>query len=496
MLITESVPASSLGDLGRLDAWYFLSPGAAAARRLDKAKAAGLQSELVGGFADVWAPARFRRVYAADGEAHIGYLRPHDIFRYLPVEVDRLSLKRSKKLENYRVKRGMILQTCSGRNLGPSVIVDRHTAQFALSHDLVRIEVDDARMRHYLSAFMQSKTGQGLLRRDKSGSVIDHITVEHVKAQELPLLDDSDIDRAAELIGKSFALIEEARDELTTALVDYENALPSPDRPSPLRAGWSITSGQLQDRLDSASYDPWVAQIRKELLSAGGVPVAEVADVRKPPGRYKTYYVGADYGIPFLSGTQILQFEVINQRYMASKTFTDPELYKLRAGWSVYQADGRAEEALGLPAFVPEDRAGWAASGHVGRLVPKNGTNPGWLWLAASTWQVQVQIKSLASGSVVDSTYPADMERVIIPPALDVDGTAIEAAWAKFTQARHLKSQATQLIDDAMAALSGVDDEELEIDELQDANQAIGEGIEADEPGEDAVAEESGDEPV
>jgi len=469
VLITGSSSATSLVELGRLDAWYFLSPGAAASRRLDTAKADGLRTRPVGGargFADVWAPPRFKRVYAADGEAHIGYLRPHDVFRYLPVEVDRLSLKRSKHLSRYRVKRGTILQTCSGRNLGPSAIVDRHLEQFALSHDLVRIETGDERLRHYLLAFLQSRTGQGLLRRDKSGSVIDHITPEHVRAQEIPLLDDAQIEEAADLIARSFGLIEGARTELIDTLRAYEEGLPRPGRSGAAKSGWQVGSRSLSDRLDAASYDPWVAQVRQELLAVGGAPVAEAADVRKPPGRYKTYYVGRDYGIPFLSGTQILQFEVINQRYMAPKTFMDPDLYKLRPGWSVYQADGRAEEALGLPAFVPDDRAGWAASGHVGRIVPRNGTSPGWLWLALTTWQVQVQIKSLASGSVVDSTYPADMEQVILPPEQGIDGSAIERAWEKFRQARQLKDAAAKLVDDALAGLSGVGDDALELDEL------------------------------
>jgi len=79
-------------------------------------------------------------------------------------------------------------------------------------------------------------------------------------------------------------------------------------------------------------------------------------------------------------------------------------------------ADGRAEKGLGVVAYVTSDRDGWLASGHVGRLAPNDGIHPTLLWLAARTWQVQVQIKALASGSVVDSTFPADMARVILPP--------------------------------------------------------------------------------
>jgi hypothetical protein len=468
-VIVGSQESSGFSSLGRLDAWYFLAPGAVASRRLDAVKETGVTVRQVGGaqgLGTVWAPARFKRVYAANGEKHVGYLRPHDVFRYLPDEVDRLSLTRTNNLDRYRLKRGMILQSCSGRNLGPSVVVDSHTAQFVLSHDMVRIEIDDERTRNYVAAFLQSRTGQGLLRRDKSGSVIDHITVDHVAAQEIPMLDAHIVDDVAEKVGDALGLIESARTGLTRMLRAYETALPQPARSSRSCDGWTISSQALKGRLDAARYDPWVADIRRQLLEHGGRPVSAVARVLKPPGRYKTIYVGRGHGLPFLSGSQILQFEVINQRHMASRTFKDPAAYELRKGWSVYQADGRAEEALGVPAMVPGDRDRWLASGHVGRLVPERGTNAGWLWLAASTWQVQAQLKSLASGSVVDSTFPRDMETVILPPRLNDDGNRVTRLWANFARARNLQREATGILDEALGTTSGIGEDELEGDEL------------------------------
>lgn len=79
-------------------------------------------------------------------------------------------------------------------------------------------------------------------------------------------------------------------------------------------------------------------------------------------------------------------------------------------------ADGRSEKSLGVPSLVTESREGWVASGHVGGLVPKEGTDPGWLWLAARTTHVSLQLKALASGSVVDSTFPEDAASIVLPP--------------------------------------------------------------------------------
>jgi hypothetical protein len=179
---TTTTSAADLGALGRLDAGYYLAPGAAASRRLARAKAAGLRTvKLAGedGIGVAWQPPRFKRAYAGRGESFVPYLAPHDAFQYLPDDTERLSLKRTANLARYQISRGQILQTCSGRNLGPNVVVDSILARFAVSHDMIRIDIYDEILRYYVVAFLRSNTGQGLLRRDKSGSVIDHITVTH-----------------------------------------------------------------------------------------------------------------------------------------------------------------------------------------------------------------------------------------------------------------------------------------------------------------------------
>jgi hypothetical protein len=470
-VITASTPVNSLRTLQRLDAWHFLAPGAAASRSLESAKAAGVETVRLGGddgLAHLWAPARFKRAYAAEGEESLPYLAPHDIFEYLPEATTHLSKARTKKLEKYQVKRGMVLQTCSGRNLGPSVIVDAMLEQFVMSHDLVRIEIDDERMRNYVVGFMHSLTGQGLLRRDKSGSVIDHITDDHVAAQEIPLFDDSVIDTVADLIGRAYANVEAARSTLAHALEELEASLPHPERKRPAKLGFAVTRSSLTGRLDAASYDPWVERIRNGLTEMGGVAVREVATVLKPAGRYKTYYVGRVYGLPILSGTQVLQSVLVKPQYMSERAFDDVTVYELHEGWSAYMADGRAEKGLGVVAYITRDRERWLASGHVGRLVPKECVNPGALWLAARTAHVQAQIKSLASGSVVDSTFPRDMESVILPPLDRIDGEAIVDAWGKFAEAAALEEEAKALVDRTMAEVSGVDAASAEEAELGD----------------------------
>jgi len=449
-----------MAAFGRLDAWYFLAPGAAAGRRLSAAKANGVQVESLGGpdgLAKVSQPGRFKRAYAGRGEEYIPYLAPHDAFLYLPTEAGRLSLNRTENLDRYRITRGTLLQTCSGRNLGPNVIADSYLARYATSHDLVRIECGDGRIRNWIAAWLRSRTGQELLRRDKSGSVIDHISVGHVSAQEIPMLDDGTVDEAAHLIGEQFRLVEEARTELAEMLREYEARLPCEARHAPPKGGWTVPASGINNRLDAAFHDPWVASVRQSLLDAGGVLAGDVAHASIPE-RYKRIYVGAEHGTPFLSGSNVLQYASPHQQYMSERAVRDSERHKVREGMCVYQVDGRAEKALGVPSLVTRDRDGWMATQHIGRLQPRPGVDPGWLWLASRTWQALAQIKALASGSVVDALYESDMEKVVLPPDKGVDGPAVVASWAKFAQARGAEAEAIALVDARLAEVSGVSD--------------------------------------
>lgn len=456
----ETVSAVSLVRHARLDSRYFLAPGIKAAERVARAKARGVPCVPLGGkdgIARIWQPTRFSKAEASAREDQIGYLRPYDVFEYLPRAADFVSVKRSGDIERCKLKRGMLVQSCSGRNLGPAVFVDHYLAKFAIGSDMIRIEIDDHDLRCYVLAYLQSETGQQLLTQGKTGSVIDHLSRAHVASVEIPLFDHDVRAAIVHKMSESLRLREEARLTLDAALSQYEQSLPKVKRARSEKEGWTIRAKEVTGRLDAASYDPFVVNVRRQLAAQGGVQVASVATVAKPGGRYKTVYVDAAHGRPVLSGTQLLQVRPINLSYMQPRAFKNPTVYEVRKGWLAYQADGRAEDALGLPVMITSDRDGWLASGHVGRLIGKADVDTGWLYLAVRNWAAQIQLKSLASGSVVDSTFPSDMESVILPPRDNVDGKAIQGAWEKFALARRAEDEALSLVEQCLRDTSDYD---------------------------------------
>lgn len=447
-MIIAPVRATSLFEAegNRFDARYFSGP----AVRIRSVLAARGDVELrpiggLGGLGDVTAPSRFKRVYATPGEDYISYLRPYDVFEFLPPEADRLSVSRTPNLDDYRIKEGDLLQTISGRNLGPLTIADAYLARFALSHDMARITIEDETDRYYTLAFLRSPTGQHLLRGDLNGSVIDHITVDQVSAIQVPMIESIRAE-VATLSRDATNLRGQARASLHDSLEQLNAKYPNV-REDPYRVGWTVRAASLGTRLDAAFHSAHVQSVRQRLVVDGGIRLGDVAGIQKPGGRYKTYYVGPNQGTPLLSGRQILQLDVVGAKNISSRSVKADSGYEIRPGWIVFQADGRAEESLGYPSVVTSERDGWFASGHVGRVIPHDLDDTGWLWAAIASEVVQEQIAALACGSVVDALYPETLEDVVLPPRELVDSPGVNAAWDDLAAAAVKAHEATRMIE-------------------------------------------------
>lgn len=445
------IESSLLRENARIDAKYYLSQ-ANRAKFLIR-EAGDMKRRALGDFAHVFQPARFKRVYAVDGEDFVPYLRAYDVFEYLPPAADFLSSRRTANLDSYRIRAGDLLQTCSGRNLGPTTIADKYLAQFALSHDMIRIRIEDNDLRYYTLSFLRSHVGQTLIRSDLNGSVIDHVTVEQIKKLCIPIIEPI-YDEVVRLTREAWFRVNEARCALQQVLdaINARNPVP-PFAPS---TGWEVRATSLGTRIDAAPHSKRIQQIRDSLLDNDGVMVAQIASVSKPGGRPKLIYVDENNGVPYLSGRQILQAYPIGLKYLSRTSLPDGGNYALSEGDVVFQADGRAEESLGYPAMVLGKRVGWFASGHVGRFSPRDVKDAGWLWAATASDVVQTQISALACGSVVDSLYEDPLMGVMLPRVEGDESTTVVKAWGLMAKAEELEDAATELINAQMCQL-GID---------------------------------------
>ena len=432
----------------RLDASFFGDRFVKAHEAFALLEAQGHDIRQLGSIASVWAPPRFARSWAAPEEDGLPYLRPYDVLDYLPEATQRLAAGRNRGIDGLALSSGTILQTCSGRNLGPNTIVDRYLESYSLSHDMVRIDISDEIDRYYTLAYLGSSVGQTLLRRDRSGSVIDHISAQHVGAIMVPFLPDTDRLAIAETMRHGVELREQGRLELRTAVDSVSDGF----KPYDKWVDWRISARDLGGRLDAAFHSPQVQTARSTAREAEDPPIGELASAFLPV-RYKRYYVNSENGRPIVSGRQLLQPNPVNLRHISDRSFSDPAEYELRSGMTIFGAVGRSEGRQAWPALIGEDRDGWLASNDVMRLSPRDGVRPGAVWLGVVAARTQIQIKALSFGSVVDHMNPWDVEAVRVPAVLHRAATAVEEAWGKLSHSTVVIETANRMVDEALEQL-------------------------------------------
>lgn len=311
---TSIVALDELQSSGRLDSTFYLSSGNIASRKVTLAINCGADFFTLGDqeIANIWQPGRNVLCYSSEDEPSVPYLQPYDILEYLPSERSRLSIARSE-VDGLRIHAGTILQTCSGRNLGPLVIADKYLEQFVLGSDLIRIDIKDTEIRYYVFAFLSTWIGQALLHSNKTGSVIDHLSTTDIGSIKIPIFSDVVTKKVSEIMQKSYELYSCARNELSSCKAQYATMVSSKRESFRLSGGWESSLALIASagRFDAAFFDPSTAKAANKLLSSGGAVLNTVANVLKPSGRYKTNYVESDYGLPILSGRHLLQEQVV-----------------------------------------------------------------------------------------------------------------------------------------------------------------------------------------
>lgn len=401
-------------------------------------------------------PNIFERIPASDEQFGKPILVPYDPFRYVPYSTYILSRQQVPTFERLQITRGTLLVVCSGRNLGPVTFVDRYLEQFVLSHDMIRIEANASEDLFYFAALMHTDVGRALVRRDRNGSVIDHLDANQLAALEVPVVDEVTRKKCAAAFQIGFEKREAARLSLQalsraflrgTGFEDYVGARLRVEA----SVRFSVPRSRLFGRFDCAPYTPNCDGLRARMKAR---TIGDLAVVRKPKGRYKTLYVDSeDHGVRLLSGRQVAQLRPISLKVMSPKAWEHPEEYLLSKGMILVTADGRAEENLADCAMVGADRDGWAASGHVHRLEAREGVNPGLLYLACASSPTQGLLKSLATGSVVDALSEDDVASVPVPWSAEHGeelGDAAVAAWSLFSEASLIEDAATMTLEHAL----------------------------------------------
>ncbi len=209
---------------------------------------------------------------------------------------------------------------------------------------------------------------------------------------------------------------------------------------------------QVKYRFDP-SYHINEGQFVKALLSRLPYGLESISNVSNNifyGGRAKRIYVASlNYGIPFLSSSDILQNDVDNVKLVSKKYTAGIEEMKLKKGWTLVSRSG----TIGNCAFVDGRLEGKLASEHVMRVCPNQNTKEGMLYAYLASNYGHTLLTQGSFGAVIQHIEPDFIGSLPIPkfPASfqkEVDDLIQESA--------KLREQATEALEKAVSYFDGL----------------------------------------
>lgn len=444
-------------DEMRLDASFYAEDVATARRFLDENGYSIVPLETF--LKDVFYPPRSKR-YLTDRIHGIPYLTASE-FSYFQPKPKFIIGNKISRIENWYVKEGWILLSRSG-TVGIPMLVTERFESYVFSEHLIRLVPNPDATVGFIYAYQESWLGQALITKDQFGAVVKEIEPHHVKSLPIPNL-PKEIQRVVHKnILKVFRLRDEARSLLDKSqeVLLQELAIPKIEHADNHVKVFSVRVSDLRQRFDASFHDESVAELQNQ-LEKGKYPIERIGNnignVFIPP-RFKRIYVEKEYGVPFLSGTNIAEVKLYTLKYLSRKATKNLEKWIIHSNWVLITCSG----TIGRVALTPKEWDGWAASQHVLRIIPnRERIHHGYLVAFLMSAYGYDQVTSKIYGGVVDELNEDDVRDVIVPvPPMDVQ----ERIGKLVVKAFELKELANKIEDETVRTLENMLEEHRKVE--------------------------------
>lgn len=465
---TTEIPLHWIQEEGtRLDASYYTQDSIEARVLLDELEENGVELESVDGLAeDVFHRSRFKRDYVSEGNGE-PYLTPTDMFMF-PLEPRKYI---TDPPEGLKADSGWLLVTCSG-TVGRTIIANEYLSECILTHDLIRILPESFDYVGYLHTYLSTWIGQALLVKDEYGATVKHIEPEHVQSIRVPRLPtvESNINQLIltaheyreEAERTMRKVIDELHEELELSPVgELDKGYLSVGSTQSGRA-FTANAGRIADsvRLDAPHHKPIIQQITGQVSESKykSTNLGAAIEGMYVPSRFKRAYVDSkDNGVPFLSGSHLVQIKPLDIKYLWENMEGIEELM-LEEGQILMSRSG----TVGRVRPVDEHIADWTASEHCLRINPRANVNPGYLVAFLRSPYGQYQIEAKVYGAVVDEIAESDTSLIedidIVLPPDDVQkriGEKVFEAYNRIDEANEIENRAIRQLEEKLVDRRG-----------------------------------------
>jgi len=413
----------------------------------------------LGEIANISHPGITRRIYIQNKENGLPFLSTSDMMCYEAVDNKYVSIEFSKNLDDYIVNDRTILISRSG-TIGNVALVDKMMNGCAVTEHAIRIVLKDMSYLGLVYTYLISSIGQGLIRGQKSGAVIDEIYDEDVEHIQIPIINEDLITALNNKIIKAKENREIAYDIIIKArtLVLTYNHLPpleeteletlDPDKETDLRL---VSSEEFTDdfRLDAHFYNPMADLVVRNIRenAKAGKDLSDLTSRIFYLNRFKRTFVSDEFGIPYLAGKDIIKIRPNDVSYLSKSETDNLEDYKLEKEWILLTCSG----TIGRTCYIWKNYENWVGTHDLIRVVSNKTFDSGYLYAFLSSEYGYHQITRYKHGAVIDHITPEQIEDILIPVP---EENQIKEIGDLVRQAYDLRAEAIRLEDEAQEILT------------------------------------------
>jgi type I restriction enzyme S subunit len=416
----------------------------------------------------IFNPPVFKREFQETENSGCRYLASSEIISLDPDEAFIHDIQ--AKMLDLKVHKDWILITGFG-TIGSIRMVDNIIDGYAVANNVARIiPKNPGEMSGFIAAFLSCPVGKSLLNDHASGSVVRYIEAPTISNIHIPVINEVLMKQINANYWQAVSLREEVFDLLNQSgkllhqfaglplLRDCEAIWFDPERniESVLISSSEVLhnnhSGS-EYRLDAHFYNP-LAQLAIRNIGQSKSAVKTIDDVTERVfmcNRFKRNYVDEKYGVPFLSGKNIIQIRPTDLKHISLSETTDLDDLKLEAEWTLITRSG----TIGRTSFIMGNYEGWSATEDIVRAVPnKEEIDPGYLYAFLSSPYGKQQVLRFSHGSVIDHITPEQVKKVLIPLPSETEqkmiGDLVRTAYEKRTEAIRLEDETQKILMDAL----------------------------------------------
>jgi|TARA_R100000789_G_scaffold96710_1_gene98527 type I restriction enzyme S subunit len=444
---STSLPASFLfaGDR-RMEAENFLAPGFAI-RHAITSKDSGWTT--FSGVARTWQPSRLKGIQVAS-DYGTPFLAATQVFDVRPVPRKWLSLNRTNDHAQRYVHEGTILLTCSG-SVGRATLADKSIADILISHDLLRIDVREERMRGWVYAYLRSPTIRAMMTSAQYGHMIKHLEVSHLDALPFIEIPDELLSNFTQLTNDVVRSRDRAHDLVHGAEKRFEEEVGAISDLVDGAQGFTTSASAIfgKGRRFEGYYHNPVARSAEEAIAESGHRLERLSDLVDRvfiPGRFKHVY-GPD-GRPYLDSAQILEVSPDIDKRVLSLDAERRAGYLVEAGTLLLPCSGQLHGIIGSVVLAGEWHEGKVLTNHILRIVPKDQPKIriGYLQAVLSHPRLgRPRVLRGAFGSSVPELSVLDINNMTVPR---LSATAEDAIADDMEEAATLMAHANSVEDD------------------------------------------------